>query len=190
MDDKTFEITTVPGNNIREEKIYLRVSRRLAMTNEYHRPRPDMKTVAPQVFEQMQKLSRLAKDNGIDETLQELIKVRVSQINGCAYCLAMHIGEARRLGIPDDKLHMLTVWKDAPGFPEPERVALELAEAVTKIADGSGVSNELYDELRQHYTDEQYVSLLTAINVINAWNRFMIALDVSPKPHANDPASA
>ncbi|MEO7902577.1 MAG: carboxymuconolactone decarboxylase family protein, partial [Capsulimonas sp.] len=111
--------------------------------------------------------------------LRELLKVRASQINGCAYCLDMHVQEARRHGVTDDRLHLVAVWREAPCFHEAERVALELTEAVTRIGEG-GVSDVLYERVRAQFTERQYVGLLTTITVINSWNRLMVGVGAIP----------
>ena len=151
------------------------------MERNTHAPRLDIKEVSPATYAQMASFGKLLEESGLDAGLREMLKVRASQINGCAFCLDMHIHSARRLGIPDDRLHLLSVWREVPGFSEAERAALALTEAVTRIADG-GVPDALYEEVRRYYTAEQYVALLATINVINAWNRFMVGLGVVPPP--------
>ena len=150
------------------------------MTRETKSPRIEMTKLAPAIYEQMRGFTPLIKDCGIDGSLPELIKVRASQLNGCAFCLDMHIREAKQHGVTDNQLNLLAAWHDAPLFSDPERAALELTEAVTRIS-AEGVPNELYERVRQFYSPEQYIGLLTTINVINAWNRFMIAFDVPPR---------
>ena len=147
--------------------------------NQAHTPRLEMPAVAPKTFAAMQALGKTNSDAGLDPALCELMKIRASQINGCAFCLDMHVQVARNLGVSDDRMHMVAVWREAPQFGEAERVALELTEAVTLIAQG-GVSDDLYERVRRHYNAEQYIGLLTTINVINAWNRFMVAVGNVP----------
>lgn len=153
------------------------------MLKDTNTPRVDMKTVAPELYRKMQEMSKPTDGIELDTVLRELIKVRVSQLNRCAYCLSMHVGAARKLGISDDHLHLLNAWRDASCFTEPERIALELAEAVTDIST-QGVPASLYDRVRQHFSEEQYVALLATINTINAWNRFMIGLGYTPSVHS------
>ena len=141
--------------------------------------RVDMKTSAPNLFRKMQEMSRPTDDIELDAVIRELIKVLASQMNRRAYCLSMHVESARKVGISDDRLHLLNAWRDAPCFTESERVALELTEAVTEIS-RQGVPESLYDRVRQHFSGEQYVALLATINAINAWNRFMIGLAYTP----------
>ena len=152
------------------------------MDNGTHVRRGNIREISPALYAHMTGFRKLLEESGVEAGLREMIKVRASQINGCAFCLDMHVQEARKLGISDDRLHLLCVWREAPGFSEPERAALALTEAVTRIADG-GVPDALYEEVRRHFTEAQYVGLLTTINVINAWNRFMIGLGAVPPVH-------
>ena len=142
-------------------------------------PRLDIQSVSPQVFAHMVGFRRLLDESGLDTELRDLIKVRASQINKCLLCLDMHIREAREHGISDDKLHLLVVWREAPGFSEAERAALALTEAVTLVSE-AGVTNTLYEEVRKFYSEEQYVGLLTTIVAINGWNRLMIGVGAVP----------
>ncbi len=149
------------------------------MENHTHEQRLDFKTVAPALMAHMIGFRKLQEESGIDTKLRELIKVRASQINGCAFCLEMHVREARAAGISDDRLHLLCVWREAPGFSESERAALELTEAVTRLSN-HGVPEALYDQVRRHFNAEQYVDLLLVIGVINLWNRFMVGVGAVP----------
>lgn len=115
----------------------------------------------------------------LDRRLKSLIDVRVSQINGCAFCLDMHAREARELGETQDRLDCLAGWRDFPGFSEKERAALAWAEAVTRVAETHAPDN-LYEDLRGHFTDEEIVALTVSIAVINTWNRMQIAMRRSP----------
>ena len=142
-------------------------------------PRMNIMSVAPAVFEHMRGFTKLLDESGLDASLRDLIKVRASQINGCALCLHMHVHEALDHGISNDRLHLLNAWRDAPGFSDAERAALALTEAVTRISKG-GVPDALYEEVRKYYNEQQYVGLLTTINAINAWNRLMIGVGAVP----------
>jgi AhpD family alkylhydroperoxidase len=132
------------------------------------------------VYPAMRGFSTYLDKSSIDPGLRELIKVRASQINQCAFCLDMHIGLARKLGESNERLDMLCAWRDSPYYSEAERVALELTEAVTNIS-VQGVPDTLYEKVRLHYSAEEYVDLLAVINVINSWNRFMVAMGQMPK---------
>ncbi|MDR3690020.1 MAG: carboxymuconolactone decarboxylase family protein [Fimbriimonas sp.] len=129
----------------------------------------------PKVYTDMLAFSRSLGRSSIDPSLRELVNIRVSQINGCAFCLGMHTRIAREKGESEHRLYMLSAWRDALCFSELERLALELAESVTRIADG-GVSDDLYERVRHVFDAEQYVDLLAMVNVINSWNRFMIGI--------------
>lgn len=130
------------------------------------------------------------KKTGMDLRLIELIKYRVSQINGCAYCLDMHHREALQLGESELRLHTVIAWKECPYFTGKERAALHLAEALTK-AQPLHVSDELYNELLQHFTPEEIAVLTVAIATINSWNRLNITFGSVPTTYAEQtPASS
>ena len=105
------------------------------------------------------------------------MKIRTSQINGCAFCLVMHTNEARKLGETDDRMHLLNAWREVPVFSERERAALAWVEAVTLVAD-SHVPDEVYEEARKHFSEKELVDLTLAIVAINGWNRISIAIRV------------
>ena len=137
--------------------------------------RIDIREANGRALQAMRAFSDSQAAGTLDRGLRELIHVRASQINGCAFCLEMHTREAREHGEEEHRLHLLSVWREAPYYSEAERAALELTEAVTRIGDG-GVPEALTDRVRQHFSEEQYVDLLMAINIINSWNRLMIAI--------------
>ncbi|MFE4710002.1 MULTISPECIES: carboxymuconolactone decarboxylase family protein [unclassified Paenibacillus] len=115
-----------------------------------------------------------------DKVLYELIKLRVSLINGCAFCLDMHAKDLLKLGDHGDRILLLSVWHEVPHlFTEQERVVLELSEAVTTISEG-GVPEALYDKVREHFNEAEYVDLIMAINTINCWNRIAISTGMYP----------
>jgi AhpD family alkylhydroperoxidase len=107
----------------------------------------------------------------IDQNLQELIKIRVSQINGCAYCLDMHWKDARAMGETEQRLYGLSVWKESPYYSEKERAALLFTEAIT----ASKMPDEIYSETSKHFSEQELVDLIVVANTINAWNRINIA---------------
>ncbi|WP_338887249.1 carboxymuconolactone decarboxylase family protein [Rhodococcus sovatensis] len=118
--------------------------------------------------------------DGIDPTLAELIKIRASQINGCAYCLHMHTTDARKAGESEERLALVSVWRDAPNFfDEREQAVLELTEAVTLISDG-GVSDEVYGRVAQHFDEHRIGQLIAQIFTINAWNRIGVTTHMIP----------
>ncbi len=130
--------------------------------------------VEPESVRVMRELQSYVDRSGLDPKLLELIKIRASQINGCAYCLDMHTKDARAQGETEERIHLLSAWREAPFYSDGERAALEFTEALTLIAT-QRVSNDLYERLRVHFTAAQYVQLIMAINVINNWNRLAIA---------------
>jgi AhpD family alkylhydroperoxidase len=112
--------------------------------------------------------------SGLDQRLFELVKIRASQINGCAYCLDMHWKDAKAIGESDQRLYMLPAWREAPCYSEQERAALAWTEAVTLIADGNA-PDDVYEEARAHFSERELVDLTMAIVTINSWNRLMVA---------------
>lgn len=119
--------------------------------------------------------------NSIDAKLQALIELRVSQINGCAFCVDLHATEARAAGESAQRLDCLAVWKECPFFEEHERAALAWAEAVTRIS-GNGTPQALYDALAVHFSDRQVVDLTLIIAQMNAWNRVAVSMGHKPDP--------
>lgn len=135
--------------------------------------------VAPEAFQIMLKFEEYAKTTGFDKKLIELIKIRASQINGCAYCLDMHTKDARAIGETEQRIYLLNAWREAPFYSEEEQSALELTEAVTLIS-VNGVSDDLYQRVRKHFNEKQYVDLIILINTINSWNRLSISMNSVP----------
>src|SRR6201996_4045970 len=138
----------------------------------------DFMALAPDAYETVRALGGLAAKAGIDKTLLELIKLRASQINGCAFCVQHHILLAEKVGVPADKLNLLVVWREAPQFSERERAALAWAEALTLIT--AGVSDDVYEQARAEFSDEALMYLTSAIASINVWNRFGVAYRWTP----------
>jgi AhpD family alkylhydroperoxidase len=114
------------------------------------------------------------KDSGLETTLRELVKTRVSQINGCAYCIDMHTKDARAHGETEQRLYALNAWRESPFYTGRERAALEWAEQLTLIA-GKDVPDELYARARKEFTEEELMLLTLAVVQINGWNRFAIS---------------
>ncbi|MFE5426233.1 carboxymuconolactone decarboxylase family protein [Peribacillus simplex] len=132
-----------------------------------------------EVVKLMMELEEYKKTTGIDSELIELIKIRASQINGCAYCLDMHTKDARAMGETEQRIYCLSAWRESPFYSEPERAALELTEAVTAIS-ANGVPDELYERVRLHFDEKQYIDLVTIIITINGWNRLAISAKSIP----------
>lgn len=133
----------------------------------------------PAAFEAMLALERFVRGSGIDQGLYELIKLRASQINGCAFCIDMHGKDLLSQGESLDRLLLLTAWREAPVYTDKERAVLELVECVTRVSEG-GVPARVYENVRAHFSEKEYVDLVMAINVINCWNRLSISTGMFP----------
>ena len=138
----------------------------------------DFKALAPDAYDTVLALGRIAARAGIDKQLLELIKLRASQINGCAFCVQHHILESERLGISADKLNLVVVWREAPLFSARERAALAWTEALTLLP--GGVSDEVYAEAAAAFSEKELLYLTSAIASINVWNRFGAAYRWTP----------
>ena len=138
----------------------------------------DFKTVAPDAYELVLALGQLAAKAGLDKQLLELVKLRASQINGCAFCLQHHILLSERLRVPVDKLNLVAVWREAPIFSARERAALAWTEALTFLPDG--VSDEVYAEASREFSATELMYLTSAVASINVWNRFGAAYRWTP----------
>ena len=125
------------------------------------------------------KLEAYVRHSGLEESLVNLVKMRSSQINGCAFCLDMHSKDARAAGETEQRLYVLPAWREAPFYTDRERAALEWTEAVTKITEGH-VPDAVYESVRAHFTEEELVHLTLAVVAINGWNRLNIAFRVEP----------
>ena len=135
--------------------------------------RMNYRNANPQAFQTMLQLEKFVQESGLDKKLIELIKIRASQINGCAFCLDMHTKDARKLGETEQRIYLLNAWRESAVYTEAERSVLALTEAVTVITNG-GVSDEVYAEVREHFDEGQCVAIIMAINTINCWNRIAI----------------
>lgn len=138
----------------------------------------DFQALAPDVYHAVLALGGFAAKAGIDKQLLELIKLRASQINGCAFCVQYHILQAERLGVSADKLNLVVVWRETPQFSPRERAALAWAEALTHLS--GGVSDEVYEQARAEFSDEELTYLTSAVASINVWNRFGAAYRWTP----------
>ncbi len=135
--------------------------------------RINMAKVATGVMHAMLGLEKYLNDCGLETSLLDLVKMRASQINGCAYCLDMHSKDARSAGETEQRLYLLNAWREAPFYSERERAALAWTEALTLVAD-SHVPDEVYEEARRHFSEEELVNLSLAVVTINGWNRLAI----------------
>jgi AhpD family alkylhydroperoxidase len=125
------------------------------------------------------KIGMYLKQSGLDHKLQELIKTRASQINGCAYCLDMHWKDAIAGGETEQRLYSLPAWKESPYYTDAERAALAYTEAVTKIPQ-TDVTDEVFNELSKHFDKAQIADITMAILAINSWNRLNVAFRTIP----------
>lgn len=138
----------------------------------------DFKALAPDAFEAVQALGRLAAKAGLDKELLELVKLRASQINGCAFCAQYHILQAESLGVPVDKINLVVVWREAPQFSKRERAALAWTEALTLLP--AGVSDEVFAQARAEFSEKELAYLTSAVASINVWNRYGAAYRWTP----------
>ena len=136
--------------------------------------RIDFQRVSPRAVQAMLGLQSHVSSSGLEPSLLELVKMRASQINGCAYCLDMHSKDARAAGETEQRLYLLDAWRETQLYSERERAALAWTEAVTLVADGH-VPDEAYDEVSNHFTEDELVALTLAIAAVNSWNRLNIA---------------
>ncbi|MGH8987099.1 MAG: carboxymuconolactone decarboxylase family protein [Acidimicrobiales bacterium] len=118
--------------------------------------------------------SQAVTDSPLPVTVQDLVKIRASQINGCGVCTDMHTKDALAAGETQQRLNLVAAWRDAKVFTEPERAALALAEQATRIADSAGVDDETWEMARKQFDDEQLAALIAVIAVINTFNRFNV----------------
>jgi AhpD family alkylhydroperoxidase len=150
----------------------------------------DAQKVAPGVFKAMSGLEMyLRKSSGLEPALLELIRMRVSQINGCAYCIDMHSKDARARGESEQRLYALNAWRETPFFTDRERAALAWAEGITLISQ-THAPDSLYAEVRESFSEEELAQLTLAIVTINGWNRFAIGFrsvpgDYQPAAHTS-----
>jgi AhpD family alkylhydroperoxidase len=145
-------------------------------TTSFEQPRVDIGRAAPLLYHA---LVALGNDVELDPRLRELVNLRVSILNGCAYCIDMHTKNARRAGESERRLYAVAAWHEAPFFDDKERAALALADAVTLISDGH-VPRDVWDEASAHFEPDELAQLVWAITVINAWNRIAITTRMAP----------
>ncbi|MDF2257893.1 carboxymuconolactone decarboxylase family protein [Streptantibioticus ferralitis] len=141
-------------------------------------PRIALGKLVPDFYKAMVALDRAASD-GLDPDVRELIKIRASQLNGCAYCLDMHTRDARSQGMSEQKVIGVAVWRDTPFFTARERAALALTEAVTRLGE-HGVPDEVYDEAAGLFDERELSRVLAMAITINAWNRIGVATRLTP----------
>jgi len=137
------------------------------------KPRMDFKA-APGAYQAMAGLQKYVNECGLEHSLLELVKLRASQINGCAYCLDMHSKDARAMGETEQRIYLLPAWREAPFYSDRERAALAWTEAVTLVSE-THVPDDIYEEARRHFSEKELIDLTLAVVVINGWNRLVIS---------------
>jgi len=131
--------------------------------------------IAPEALNIMLEMEKYTKTTAIERKLRELIKIRASQINGCAYCLNMHTIDARKMGETEQRIYCVSAWRECDFYTDAEKVALELAEHLTLVS-AMRVPDDIYNRVREHFSDKEYVDLVIMINQINSWNRLSISM--------------
>jgi AhpD family alkylhydroperoxidase len=142
-------------------------------------PRIDFAKVNPDAAKAMYALEAYVKNSSLEPSLIDLIKVRASQLNGCAFCIDMHTKEARSKGEDEQRLYLLDAWREAPFYNDRERAALEWTESLTLIS-SDHVPNEVFELVRQHFSEAELVDLSMAVVAINGWNRLSIGFRAVP----------
>lgn len=142
-------------------------------------PRLDFYRANPAAIKSMMGLEEHLAKSSLEKSLTELVRLRASQINGCAYCVDMHTSDARKGGETDRRLATVVAWRETPFFTDRERAALEWTEALTLIAQDR-VPDHVWKAVRPHFTDAEIVDLTLLVSAINSWNRFAIALRKMP----------
>ena len=141
--------------------------------------RLDYTKASPEAYKAMVQMEGVVRRSGLDPMLLELIKIRASQLNGCAYCIDMHTKDARFKGESEQRIYALDAWRETPFFTEKERAALAWTEAITNIQIGHA-PEAVYQELSRNFSEEERVNLTLAITTINAWNRIAIGFRLVP----------
>jgi len=144
--------------------------------------RLDIHKAAPQAYRAMAALETYVRNSGLEPGLLHLVKLRASQINGCAFCIDMHTKEARADGETEQRLYALSAWQETPFFTDRERAALAWAEVVTLIGE-TRAPDEVYEQTRQRFSELELVNLTMAIVVINGWNRICVGFRTVPGPY-------
>jgi len=143
------------------------------------KPRMNFFQAAPDTIKALTALETQIQGSGLEQSLIHLVKTRASQINGCAYCINMHTSDARKQGETEQRLYLLNAWREAPLYSDRERAALAWTEAVTLIAE-THAPDDLYEEVRKHFSEAETVNLTMLIGAINAWNRLAISFRAVP----------
>jgi AhpD family alkylhydroperoxidase len=151
-------------------------------------PRLNPYTVEPELMKAMLNLSEKVESSGLEKRLLELVKIRASQINGCAFCIHMHTRDARAHGETEERIYLLDAWRESPLYTDRERAALGWTEALTLVSQTHAPDAD-YEALRAHFSKEEVVKLTLAISTINAWNRIAIGFrSIHPVASRSDAA--
>lgn len=142
-------------------------------------PRIDYRKYAGEALQTMLNLEKYISGAGLDEKMVELMKMRASQINGCAYCLDMHSIDARAIGESEQRLYALNAWRETPFFSDRERAALAWTEAITLVSE-THVPDEVFEEVKKYFSEKEIVDLTLVATAINMWNRIAIAMRAVP----------
>jgi len=142
-------------------------------------PRLKYYRASPGAYQALKALQDYVEASGLERSLLELVKLRASQLNGCAFCFDMHWKDARALGESEERLYMLTAWRESSLYSERERAALAWAEALTLVAE-TGAPDDVYEEARAHFNEKEISDLTLAVAAINAWNRMAIGFRLVP----------
>jgi AhpD family alkylhydroperoxidase len=133
--------------------------------------------VVPDALPALQAIGRIAEKANVSKTIHALVHLRASQINGCSFCVDMHSRDLKKLDEKDERIFAVAAWRESPYFTEPERAALALAEAMTRIADREDpVSDAVWNEAKRHFDEQSLASLVLSIAAINLWNRINVAV--------------
>lgn len=143
------------------------------------KPRIDYQQADPGALKGMMQLEKYVANSSLEHSLYELVKMRASQINGCAYCLDMHSKDARAAGETEQRLYSLTSWRETPYYSERERAALAWTEALTEISVNE-VSDELYESVCKQFDEQEVMALTMLVVSINGWNRIAISFRTTP----------
>ena len=142
-------------------------------------PRMDYRKYAQDAQKSLLGLEKYISESGLDHKLIHLIKMRASQINGCAYCIDMHSIDARALGETEQRLYALDAWREGPFFTDRERAALKWTEALTRVSE-THVPDAVYDEVKKYFSEKEIVELTIVVCIINMWNRLAISMRAVP----------
>jgi len=144
---------------------------------------------APDTMKALMALETQIQSSGLEQSLIELVKTRASQINGCAFCINMHTQDARKRGETEQRLYLLDAWRESPVYTDRERAALAWTEAVTLISE-THAPDDVYNEVRAHFSEAETVNLTTLIGTINTWNRLSISFRAVPPVRVSAAATA